>query len=116
MRAVVDNPALLSLTGESPVRVRRWAWLIGSVVASLAGLLLALGAHGTVPWRAWDWGTAAALPWLPRVRTGRAILAPARWALPPGLLYLARAGTGRQWRDGHRRGEGREGLECARCI
>ena len=41
MRAVVDNPALLSLTGESPVRVRRWAWLIGSVFASLAGLMLA---------------------------------------------------------------------------
>jgi ABC-type branched-subunit amino acid transport system ATPase component/branched-subunit amino acid ABC-type transport system permease component len=41
MRGVVDNPALLSLTGESPVRVRRQAWLIGSVFASLAGLLLA---------------------------------------------------------------------------
>ena len=41
MRGVVDNPALLSLTGESPVRVRRWAWLIGSVFASLAGLMLA---------------------------------------------------------------------------
>ena len=41
MRGVVDNPALLSLTGESPVRVRRWAWLIGSVFASLSGLMLA---------------------------------------------------------------------------
>ena len=41
MRGVVDNPALLSLTGESPVRVRRQAWLIGSVFASLAGLMLA---------------------------------------------------------------------------
>jgi ABC-type branched-subunit amino acid transport system ATPase component/branched-subunit amino acid ABC-type transport system permease component len=41
MRGVVDNPALLSLTGESPVRVRRWAWVIGSVFASLAGLMLA---------------------------------------------------------------------------
>ena len=41
MRGVVDNPVLLSLTGESPTRVRRWAWLIGSVFASLAGLLLA---------------------------------------------------------------------------
>jgi len=41
MRGVVDNPALLSLTGKSPVRVRRQAWLIGSVFASLAGLMLA---------------------------------------------------------------------------
>lgn len=41
MRAVVDNPVLISLTGDSPIRVRRWAWLIGSVFASLAGLLLA---------------------------------------------------------------------------
>ncbi len=41
MRGVVDNPVLVSLTGESPARVRRWAWLIGSVFAALAGLLLA---------------------------------------------------------------------------
>ena len=41
MRGVVDNPPLLALTGESPVRVRRWAWLIGSVFASLSGLMLA---------------------------------------------------------------------------
>lgn len=41
MRGVVDNPELLSLTGESPVRVRRRAWLIGSMFSSLAGLLLA---------------------------------------------------------------------------
>lgn len=41
MRGVVDNADLLSLTGESPVRVRRWAWLIGSVFTCLAGLMLA---------------------------------------------------------------------------
>ncbi len=41
MRAVVDNPELLDMTGESPVRVRRWAWIIGTVFASAAGLLLA---------------------------------------------------------------------------
>ncbi|HMD46131.1 MAG TPA: branched-chain amino acid ABC transporter permease/ATP-binding protein [Acidimicrobiales bacterium] len=41
MRGVVDNPDLVSMTGESPVRVRRWAWIISSVFASLAGLLLA---------------------------------------------------------------------------
>ncbi len=41
MRGVVDNPTLLSLYGESPVRIRRWAWLLGSVFAALAGLMLA---------------------------------------------------------------------------
>ncbi len=41
MRGVVDNPDLLSMTGTNPIRVRRWAWIIGTVFASLAGLLLA---------------------------------------------------------------------------
>ena len=41
MRAVVDDPDLLSLTGSSPVRVRRWAWIIGSSFAALSGLLIA---------------------------------------------------------------------------
>ncbi|MGI5269163.1 lantibiotic dehydratase [Nonomuraea sp. CA-218870] len=29
--------------------------------------------------RSWSWGAAEALPWLPRVRYGRTVLAPARW-------------------------------------
>jgi ABC-type branched-subunit amino acid transport system ATPase component/ABC-type branched-subunit amino acid transport system permease subunit len=41
MRGVVDNPDLVSMTGENPVRVRRWAWVIGMTFASMAGLLLA---------------------------------------------------------------------------
>ena len=41
MRAVVDDPDLLSLTGSSPIRVRRWAWIIGSSFAALSGLLIA---------------------------------------------------------------------------
>ena len=41
MRAVVDDPDLLSLTGSSPVAVRRWAWIIGSSFAALSGLLIA---------------------------------------------------------------------------
>jgi ABC-type branched-subunit amino acid transport system ATPase component/branched-subunit amino acid ABC-type transport system permease component len=41
MRGVVDNPDLVSMAGESPARVRRWAWVISSIFASLAGLLLA---------------------------------------------------------------------------
>jgi ABC-type branched-subunit amino acid transport system ATPase component/branched-subunit amino acid ABC-type transport system permease component len=41
MRAVVDNPELLDLGGTSPAMVRRWAWIIGSSFATLAGVLLA---------------------------------------------------------------------------
>lgn len=40
MRAVVDRPELVDLTGESPTRVRRIAWMIGSSFASVSGLLL----------------------------------------------------------------------------
>lgn len=41
MRAVVDRPCLLDLTGESPTRVRRIAWLIGCAFAAISGVLLA---------------------------------------------------------------------------
>ncbi|MBA0126551.1 ABC transporter permease [Haloechinothrix sp. YIM 98757] len=41
MRAVVDNPELLSLAGTNPVAVRRWAWLIGTWFAAISGVLLA---------------------------------------------------------------------------
>jgi ABC-type branched-subunit amino acid transport system ATPase component/branched-subunit amino acid ABC-type transport system permease component len=41
MRAVVDDPALLDLTGTSPARVRRSAWIVGSTLAALSGVLLA---------------------------------------------------------------------------
>jgi ABC-type branched-subunit amino acid transport system permease subunit len=41
MQAVVDDPALLDILGTSPVRVRRFAWVLGSCFASVSGLLLA---------------------------------------------------------------------------
>ncbi|MPY79408.1 MAG: hypothetical protein GEV04_13155 [Actinophytocola sp.] len=41
MRAVVDDPDLLSLAGTSPFAVRSWAWLIGSHFAAISGVLLA---------------------------------------------------------------------------
>jgi ABC-type branched-subunit amino acid transport system ATPase component/branched-subunit amino acid ABC-type transport system permease component len=40
MRAVVDDSALLAISGTSPTAVRRWAWLIGVTFASASGLLL----------------------------------------------------------------------------
>lgn len=41
MRAVVDDPVLVSMTGASPIQVRRWAWIVGATFASLSGILLA---------------------------------------------------------------------------
>jgi ABC-type branched-subunit amino acid transport system ATPase component/branched-subunit amino acid ABC-type transport system permease component len=41
MRAVVDDPALLALSGISAVTVRRLAWIVGATFAALSGLLLA---------------------------------------------------------------------------
>ncbi|HMC79092.1 MAG TPA: branched-chain amino acid ABC transporter permease/ATP-binding protein, partial [Acidimicrobiia bacterium] len=41
MRGVVDDPALLELTGLNATGVRRSAWIIGSMVASASGILLA---------------------------------------------------------------------------
>ena len=41
MRAVVDNSELVGLHGTSPVKIRRTAWIIGSVLASASGVLLA---------------------------------------------------------------------------
>jgi branched-subunit amino acid ABC-type transport system permease component len=50
MRAVVDQPDLLALTGTSPVRVRRGAWIIGTFFAGISGILLAptVGLDGIV--------------------------------------------------------------------
>jgi branched-subunit amino acid ABC-type transport system permease component len=41
MRAVVDDPKLLDLTGVAPARVRRTSWVIGCMFASVSGLLFA---------------------------------------------------------------------------
>ena len=43
MRAVVDNPELAGLTGAPPITIARTSWVLGSVLASLAGVLYAAG-------------------------------------------------------------------------
>ena len=43
MRAIVDSPDLVSMSGDDPTTVRRWAWIIGTVFAAIAGLFLAPG-------------------------------------------------------------------------
>jgi branched-subunit amino acid ABC-type transport system permease component len=41
MRAVVDNPTLVALSGDRPLRVRQAAWAIGCGFAAMSGILLA---------------------------------------------------------------------------
>jgi ABC-type branched-subunit amino acid transport system ATPase component/branched-subunit amino acid ABC-type transport system permease component len=41
MRGVVDDPDLLDISGTSPTRIRRYAWVIGSTTAAGSGVLLA---------------------------------------------------------------------------
>ena len=41
MRGVVDDPDLLAMNAQNPNLVRRWAWIIGAVFASMSGILLA---------------------------------------------------------------------------
>ncbi len=41
MRAVVDDPRLVELTGTSATKVRRSAWMIGMIFASASGVLFA---------------------------------------------------------------------------
>jgi ABC-type branched-subunit amino acid transport system ATPase component/branched-subunit amino acid ABC-type transport system permease component len=41
MRGVVDDPELVAMIGESPVVVRRSAWVISTTFAAAAGLLIA---------------------------------------------------------------------------
>ena len=43
MRAVVDDPALASMTGARSSRISGFAWMIGFMLAGLAGILLAPG-------------------------------------------------------------------------
>ena len=41
LRGVVDDAALLDMTGLDPARVRRRAWVIGSAFAAVSGMLIA---------------------------------------------------------------------------
>lgn len=74
----------------------------------LARVLLELPRATTATITGWNWGAAGCLPFRPRVRHGRAVLAPAAWTLPPadsmaatGARRLGRAAVDRL-RERHR--------------
>jgi len=45
MRAVVDNPTLAALNGAPPVAIARYSWMLGSMLAAVAGIFLASGTN-----------------------------------------------------------------------
>lgn len=49
MRAVVDNPDLAALNGAPAKTIARYSWMLGSVLAALAGILLAPQANPLDP-------------------------------------------------------------------
>lgn len=68
--------------------------LHGHHAPPLARFLSALGRSQYAQVTTFDWGAAArSLPFLPRLRYGRIVLAPARWRLEPGEL----SATGPSW-------------------
>lgn len=64
---------------------------IGSAyIPPVARLLRLLARSGTRPCHTWSWGGLSEAAFLPRVRWRSAILSPARWRLPDGLMTAAR--------------------------
>src|SRR6266498_487195 len=57
----------------------------------LARFLGEIGAARRAAYTAFDWGAAARMPFLPRLRYGRTVLCPARWLLPAADLPPASA-------------------------
>lgn len=53
----------------------------GTVMPPLARFLAEITTARCAHYQAFDWGAAARLPYLPRLRHGRTVLAPARWLL-----------------------------------
>ncbi len=49
MRAVVDDPSLASLTGARTSRISGFAWMLGFLLAGLAGILQAPGTGMSIP-------------------------------------------------------------------
>lgn len=71
-------------------------------VTSPVRLLHELAMSNRRSWRGWSWGAADVLPYLPRIRYGRTVLAPAHWrpatALTEKVPYETWEGRFERWR------------------
>jgi thiopeptide-type bacteriocin biosynthesis protein len=93
--AVTAGPGRLYLMSLSrrvpvePVLACAPAWHAAPPVVRL---LFELPRAHCAPVAVFDWGALASMPFLPRLRLGRAILAPARWRIRTGALPGAQTG------------------------
>ncbi|MDH6114793.1 thiopeptide-type bacteriocin biosynthesis protein [Kitasatospora sp. MAP12-15] len=81
--AVVADPQRLALIstalGGEVVPTMPSMLLTQRTAPNLARFLDEIHRSGEPQWPGWDWGAASELPFLPRVRHGRSVLAAARW-------------------------------------
>lgn len=80
-------------TGRELVPFAPHALSLGYGLPPAVRLLIEIGMLRARPWQLWYWGGAETLPYLPRVRYGRTVLAAARWRPDPEL-----AGSDLDWR------------------
>jgi len=73
-------------TGREVAPYAPHALSIQHEIPAEARLLVEIGMGRAVPWQLWHWGTAEMLPYLPRIRYGRTVLASARWKPDPELI------------------------------
>lgn len=89
---------LISLSRGLPVEPQVFhALRLDKQLPPLARFLVNLPRSHTATYTEFDWGAAAGLPYLPRVRYGRSVLSPARWQVRAAELPDRRAAWA-EWR------------------
>ncbi|MFG3254807.1 lantibiotic dehydratase [Streptomyces sp. NPDC048172] len=84
-----------AVTGREVAVLRPHMLNIATEAPNAARFLAGIGTSGLKPWAPWQWGRLDVLPYLPRVRHGRAVLSLARWR-PPAELRDAGLGE-KEW-------------------
>ena len=105
-----DRFYLISLSRRVPVEPVLACAPAWHAVPPVARLLFELPRAHCPPAAVFDWGAAASMPFLPRLRLGRAILAPARWRIPASAP--ARPAGQRRRVDGGPGGAAGAGCAC----
>jgi thiopeptide-type bacteriocin biosynthesis protein len=88
---------LVSLTTGRPVEPLLLNAVLPDLQQPVVRFLAEIWTAWAAPCARFDWGHAAGLPFLPRIRRGRSILHPARWIIPSQALP-GRTATWAEWR------------------
>ncbi|MER6171623.1 lantibiotic dehydratase [Streptosporangium sp. NPDC001681] len=98
--ATADRFYLRSARLGQEVYVTQGHMLSAQNAPNVCRLLIELSQDGFMPHVGFDWGPAAAAPYLPRVVRGRAVLHPAQWTLTSRMLGEGDFGAGlARWRE-----------------